>query len=194
MNETQIIRCGWASKDVLYQKYHDEEWGVHKTDDATLFEFLVLESFQAGLSWITILKKRGNFKIAFDDFNYNLISTYNLDKINELIVNEGIIRNRNKIESTISNAKSFINILDEFGSFNSYLESFGVKFPIINDYKNLSEIPPKTELSDRISKDLKERGFKFLGSTIIYAFLQASGYVMDHQTDCFRYSQLSDNK
>ncbi|MDO9510567.1 MAG: DNA-3-methyladenine glycosylase I [Bacteroidales bacterium] len=183
-------RCSWPSDDALMIQYHDNEWGVPVYDDQKWFEFLVLDAFQAGLSWKTILHKRENFRKAFNDFNFEIIVDYRSDKIELLMNDAGIIRNRLKIESTISNAKAFINIREEFGSFNTYIWSFVDRKPLINHWKSMSEIPVKTELSDKISKDLKQRGFKFVGSTIVYAFLQAAGVINDHTIDCFRHSQI----
>lgn len=184
------IRCSWCGDNPLYVAYHDTEWGVPVYDDAKLFEFLVLETFQAGLSWITILKKRENFRNAFDNFNYNKIATYNEVEFEELIQNTGIIRNKLKIRATISNAIAFIKIQKEFDSFSNYIWSFTNGKPIINNWKNLSEIPATTALSNIISKDLKKRGFKFVGPTVIYAHMQATGMVNDHIIDCFRYSEV----
>lgn len=178
-------RCGWVSSDELYIKYHDEEWGKPVFDDAVLYEFLLLESFQAGLSWITILKKRENFRLAFDGFDYKLISNYKQNKIDELLLNEGIIRHRGKIEAAINNAKLFQLIQDEFGSFSNYLWNFVDNKPILNAFQTLQDVPAKTDLSDKIAKDLKKRGFKFMGSTTVYAFMQAVGLVNDHVSDCF---------
>lgn len=178
-------RCGWVSTDDLYIKYHDEEWGKPVFDDAVLYEFLLLESFQAGLSWITILKKRENFRLAFDAFDYKVISNYNQDKIDKLLLNEGIIRHRRKIEAAINNANLFQNIQDEFGSFSNYLWAFVHHKPILNAFQTLKDVPAKTDLSDKIAKDLKNRGFKFMGSTTVYAFLQAVGVVNDHVSVCF---------
>ena len=183
-------RCSWCGEDPLYVKYHDNEWGVPVYDDSNLFEFLILETFQAGLSWITILKKRENFKKAFDNFDYHKISKYDNKKFDELIQDTGIIRNKLKIKATISNAIAFMEIQKEFGSFSKYIWSFVDHKPIINSWKSLDDIPAKTELSDTISKDLKKRGFKFVGSTIIYAHMQATGMVNDHIVDCFRYDEL----
>lgn len=181
----EVKRCGWVSNDELYVKYHDEEWGKPVFEDAILYEFLLLESFQAGLSWITILKKRENFRKAFDEFDCVKISNYNQDKIDELLLNEGIIRHRGKIEAAINNAKLFQNIQIEFRSFSNYLWSFVDNEPILNAFKSLKEVPAKTDLSDKIAKDLKNRGFKFMGSTTVYAFMQAVGLVNDHVSDCF---------
>ncbi|MBS9774522.1 MAG: DNA-3-methyladenine glycosylase I [Tenacibaculum sp.] len=183
-------RCFWVSNDQLYCKYHDEEWGVPVFDDLVLFEFLILEGFQAGLSWITILKKRENFRNAFDDFNYNKIAKYSEDKLEELRNDKGIIRNKLKIESAVINAKAFIKVQEEFGSFSKYIWGFVNEKPIKNTFKNKYDVPATTELSDKISKDLKKRGFKFVGSTIIYAFMQAIGMVNDHTLNCFRYNEV----
>ena len=180
-------RCDWCKSSPLYIKYHDEEWGTPVKDDTKLFEFLILETFQAGLSWITILNKRENFRTAFDNFNYKEIVNYNEDKYNELLQNKGIIRNKLKIRAAITNAKAFINIQQEFGSFSNYIWGFTDGKVIKNKWKTLDEIPATTELSDIISKDLKNRGFKFVGSTVIYAHMQATGMVNDHITSCFRY-------
>ena len=179
-----IERCGWSEKDDLYRKYHDEEWGKAVYDDQTFFEFLVLESFQAGLSWHTILKKRENFKEAFDNFNYKKISNYSEDKVEELMNNAGIIRNRLKILATINNAQRFQQVQKEFGSFSKYIWSFVDGKIIVNHPKTLKEVPATTEISDALSKDLKRRGFKFLGSTVVYAHMQATGMVNDHLVDC----------
>ena len=181
------IKCGWCKGDALYEKYHDSEWGVPLFDEQQLFEFLTLEGAQAGLSWITVLKKRENYRVAFDGFDYKKISKYNEQKITSLLENPGIIRNKLKVRSTIKNAIVFIEIQKEFGSFNNYIWGFVDNKPIKNNYKRLSEIPATTSLSDLISKDLKKRGMSFVGSTIVYAFMQAVGIVNDHQTDCFRY-------
>ena len=183
-------RCDWCVGDPLYEKYHDEEWGVPVYNDSKLFEFLILETFQAGLSWITVLRKRENFRATFDDFDYNKISKYNQDKIDTLLQNAGIIRNRLKIKATITNAQAFISIQKEFGSFSEYIWKFTDGKPIKNTFKNMSEIPANTSLSDTISKDLKSRGFKFVGTTVIYAHIQATGMVNDHIVDCFRYNKV----
>ena len=189
--KTNIIqRCDWAGNEKIYQKYHDEEWGVPVYDDATLFEFLILEGFQAGLSWITILKKRENFRKAFDNFNYQKIAKYNEEKIAELLNNKGIIRNKLKVRAAVTNARAFMEVQREFGSFSKYIWGFVDGKPIINHFKTMEEIPASTPLSDKISKDLKKRGFKFVGSTIVYAHMQATGMVMDHITECFRYREL----
>ncbi len=179
------IRCGWCSASDLYKKYHDEEWGSPVYDDPTIFEFLILETFQAGLSWITILNKRENFKIAFDNFDYKKIANYSEDKIEELMQNTGIIRNALKIKSAVSNAQAFMKIQEEFGTFSKYIWKFVDGKPIVNNPKTSKDVPATTPLSDKISKDLKKRGFKFVGSTVIYAHMQATGMVNDHVEDCF---------
>ena len=181
------IRCNWAIDDILYQKYHDEEWGVPVYDDDVLFEFLILETFQAGLSWITILKKRENFRKAFDNFNYKKIANYDEEKLEELRSDEGIIRNRLKIKSAVTNAKAFMKIQEEFGSFSEYIWGFVNGKPILNHFETIVDIPATTPLSDTISKDLKKRGFTFVGSTIVYAFMQAVGMVNDHTKNCYKY-------
>lgn len=183
-------RCGWCKGDTLYEQYHDVEWGVPVKDDETLFEFLVLETFQAGLSWITILRKRENFRIAFDDFDYKKIAHYKQDKIDSLLQDVGIVRNKLKVHATITNAQSYMKIQEKFGSFSKYLWGFIDGKPIKNKVKNYKEAPPTTALSDAISKDLKKRGFKFVGSTVIYAKMQAVGMVNDHEVDCFRYNEV----
>ena len=178
-------RCAWCEKDDLYRKYHDEEWGIPVYEDSKLFEFLLLETFQAGLSWHTILKKRESFQSAFDNFDYKKIANYSEDKIQELMLDAGIIRNQLKIRSAVSNAQAFMKVQEEFGSFSKYIWDFVDGKPIDNNRKSLSEIPATTPLSDAISKDLKKRGFKFVGSTVIYAQMQATGMVNDHVTDCW---------
>ncbi|MEZ4793506.1 MAG: DNA-3-methyladenine glycosylase I [Gelidibacter sp.] len=183
-------RCGWCLGDPIYEAYHDTEWGVPVKDDDTLFEFLILETFQAGLSWITILRKRENFRKAFDNFDYKKIVTYNQKKIDSLLEDAGIIRNKLKINATISNAKAFMEVQKEFGSFSNYIWAFTNGKPIKNKLKNHKEAPPTTALSDAISKDLKKRGFKFVGSTVIYAHMQATGMVNDHEVNCFRYNEV----
>lgn len=182
------IRCKWCVGIDIYEKYHDEEWGVPVYDDQKLFEFLILETFQAGLSWITILKKRENFRLAFDAFDYSKVALYSEDKIQELMQNAGIIRNQLKIRSAVSNAISFMKITEEFGSFSKYIWSFVDGKPIINYHKILKEVPATTPLSNTISKDLKKRGFKFVGSTVVYAHIQATGMVNDHVEDCWKRS------
>jgi len=183
-------RCGWCVGDTLYEEYHDKEWGVPTKDDNTLFEFLVLETFQAGLSWITILRKRENFSKAFDGFKYKKIANYKQAKIDSLLQDTGIVRNKLKINATVSNAKAFIKIQEEFGSFSSYIWGFVDGKPIKNNFKNYKDAPANTPLSDAISKDLKKRGFKFVGSTVVYATMQSIGMVNDHETSCFRYNEV----
>ncbi|AZA98357.1 DNA-3-methyladenine glycosylase I [Chryseobacterium joostei] len=179
------IRCGWCEKDDLYRKYHDEEWGRPVYDDETIFEFLILESFQAGLSWYTILSKRENFRKAFDYFDYRKMAVYSDVKIEELMNNAGIIRNRLKILAAVTNAQKFMEVQAEFGSFSQYIWGFIDGKPVDNKPKSLSEVPATTEISDAISKDLKKRGFKFVGSTVIYAHMQATGMINDHIESCF---------
>ena len=178
------IRCGWCEKDNLYRKYHDEEWGRPVYEDDVIFEFLVLESFQAGLSWYTILNKRENFRKAFDNFNYKKIAEYSEGKVEELMQNSGIIRNRLKILATINNAKKFMEVQNIFGTFSKYIWSFVDGKPIENHFIDLKQVPATTEISDKLAKDLKKRGFKFLGSTVVYAHMQATGMVNDHIMDC----------
>jgi DNA-3-methyladenine glycosylase I len=178
-------RCAWCGSDELYMKYHDEEWGKPVYDDRKLFEFLILETFQAGLSWITILRKRENFRKAFDNFDYKKIAKYNEDKIAELMDNPGIIRNTLKIKAAVSNALAFMEVQKEFGSFSKYIWNFTGGKPIVNNPKILKDVQPTTPLSDEISKDLKKRGFKFVGSTVVYAHMQATGMVNDHVADCW---------
>jgi len=180
-------RCFWVNEDPLYMDYHDKEWGKPVYYDETLFEFLLLESFQAGLSWITILKKRENFRKAFDNFDYKKIANYNQKKFDELLENAGIIRNKLKIKYATTNAQLFLEIQKEYGSFSKFIWSYVDGKPIVNSFKTRAEVPATTAVSDAISKDLKKRGFKFVGSTIIYAFMQATGMVNDHTTDCFCY-------
>ncbi|MFI0491450.1 DNA-3-methyladenine glycosylase I [Flavobacterium sp.] len=178
-------RCKWCVGIDIYEKYHDEEWGVPVYDDATLFEFLILETFQAGLSWITILRKRENFRLAFDNFDYKKIAQFPEDKIQELMLDTGIIRNQLKIRSAVSNAIAFMKVQEEFGSFSDYIWKFTDGKPINSNRQSLKEVPATTPLSDAISKDLKKRGFKFVGSTVVYAHMQATGMVNDHVADCF---------
>ncbi|MBJ7880072.1 DNA-3-methyladenine glycosylase I [Gelidibacter salicanalis] len=183
-------RCGWCKGDALYEQYHDLEWGVPVKDDDTLFEFLILETFQAGLSWITILKKRENFRAAFDNFDYKKIASYNQDKIDNLLQDAGIIRNKLKVHSAVTNAQAFIKVQEEFGSFSNYIWGFVDGKPIKNTVKNYKEAPPTTALSDTISNDLKKRGFKFVGSTVMYAHMQATGMINDHEVNCLRYGEV----
>jgi len=183
-------RCQWVNlKNDLYIHYHDEEWGVPVYDDTKLFEMLILEGAQAGLSWETVLKKRENYKKAFDNFNPNIVALYDEKKEKTLLQNEGIIRNKLKIKSAIKNAKVFLQIQKEFGSFSDYIWRF-TEFKVLkNRFESLSDLPSRTDLSDKISKDLKKRGMNFVGSTIIYAYLQAIGIVNDHQVSCFKFNQ-----
>jgi DNA-3-methyladenine glycosylase I len=183
-------RCDWSTKDPLYIDYHDNEWGVPLHDEQQLFEFLILETFQAGLSWITVLRKRENFRKAFDKFDYKKVAVYDEVKIQELLLNAGIIRNKLKIRAAISNAQAFMEIQKEFGSFDKYIWGFVGAKPIQNNRKTMTELPATTEISDKLSKDLKKRGFKFVGSTVIYAHMQATGMVNDHVLDCFRHKDL----
>ncbi len=183
-------RCHWCGDDELYMKYHDNEWGVPVFDDKLLFEFLVLETFQAGLSWITILRKRENFRQAFDNFDYRKIARYDESKYDELLLNAGIIRNKLKIKSAIVNAQLFMLIQKEKGSFSNYIWNFTDGKPIQNNWQQMNNVPATTELSDTISKALKKKGFKFVGSTVIYAYMQAIGMVNDHMKSCFRYDQI----
>lgn len=179
-------RCSWCLSSDLYKKYHDEEWGVPVYDDQKLFEFLILETFQAGLSWITILKKRENFRTVFDNFDYKKVAQYQEEKIQQLMLDAGIIRNQLKIRAAVSNALAFMKVQEEFGSFSQYIWGFTGGKPIKNNRKTLKEITSTTPLSDEISKDLKKRGFKFVGSTVVYAHMQATGMVDDHVEDCWR--------
>ncbi|MBC7642065.1 MAG: DNA-3-methyladenine glycosylase I [Flavobacterium sp.] len=182
-------RCIWCLSSELYKKYHDKEWGVPVYDDATFYEFLLLETFQAGLSWITILNKRKNFQKAFDNFEYQIIANYNDDKILNLLEDAGIIRNKLKVYSAVTNAQNFIKIQSEFGSFSEYIWAFVDGKPIINRPKTMKDVRATTELSDKISKDLKKRGFKFVGSMVMYAFMQATGIVNDHVVGCWKTNQ-----
>jgi len=188
-----LRRCEWSSfgKEQIYIEYHDNEWGVPVHDDRLLFEFLILEGAQAGLSWLTVLKKRENYRKAFDNFDPRKVAKYDSRKVNELLKDAGIIRNRLKIASTIQNARSFLAVQEEFGSFDDYVWQFVPKGRTIkNKWKSLSDIPAKTAESDTMSKDLLKRGFKFVGSTICYSHMQATGMVNDHVTSCFRYNQV----
>lgn len=184
-------RCGWVPEnDLLYCKYHDEEWGVPIYDDQKLFEFLTLETFQAGLSWRTVLYKRENFRKAFAGFDVEKVAAFNELDVERLLADAGIIRNKLKIRAAITNAQAFLQVAASHGSFSRYIWSFVDNKPVVNRWTSLSEIPAKTELSDRISKDLKQKGFKFVGSTVVYAHMQATGMVNDHTIDCFRYNAV----
>ncbi len=185
------IRCTWLDGSEIYTRYHDEEWGKPEHDDNKLFEMLTLEAFQAGLSWITILKKREDFRIAFDGFNPNIVATYDESKIEELLVNEKIIRHRGKIIAAINNAKLFLEIQKKYGSVDKFLWNYVENTPIIGHYSSIDDLPANNEISDKISKDLKKMGFKFLGSTTVYAFMQATGMVNDHMQNCYLYNEKS---
>jgi DNA-3-methyladenine glycosylase I len=182
------IRCPWPSNDPLMIAYHDNEWGIPLHDDRKLFEFMVLDCFQAGLSWRTVLHKRENFRMAFDNFDPRIVAEYDQEKIDSLLQDSGIIRNKAKISGTIQNARSFLLIQKEFGSFDQYIWKFTNGQPVLNKWKNLNELPARSLLSDQVSADLVKRGFKFVGSTICYAFIQAIGMVNDHLVNCFRYT------
>ena len=177
-------RCAWCEKDDLYRNYHDNEWGKPVYDDETIFEFLILETFQAGLSWYTVLAKRENFRKAFDNFDLIKIANYSEDKMAELAEDAGIIRNKLKIKATVTNAQAFIKVQEEFGTFSKYIWGFVNRKPIDNQPKTLSEVKATTPISDALSKDLKKRGFKFVGSTVMYAHMQATGMVNDHILEC----------
>ena len=183
-------KCGWCLGDPLYETYHDKEWGVPVRDDQTLFEFLVLETFQAGLSWITILRKRENFRKAFDQFDYHKIAAYGEEKIAELLQDSGIIRNRLKVRATVTNAQAFLKVQAKYGSFSDYIWGFVDHSPIKNQIEDYRKAPATSTISDLLSKDLKKRGFKFVGSTVIYAHMQATGMVNDHEMTCFRYEEV----
>ncbi len=187
-----IQRCGWANvQEPLYLSYHDEEWGVPVHDDQRLFEFLLLEGAQAGLSWLTILRKRENYRAAFDQFDPAKVAAYEDAKIAELLANPGIVRNRQKVNAAVINARKTLDLQAKYGSLSAYLWGFVDGKPIVNHWQSLSEIPGETELSRRMSKELGKRGFKFVGSTIMYAFMQACGLINDHTVDCFRYAELA---
>lgn len=188
MNEK--IRCPWAGNIPIYIDYHDNEWGRPVHDDLKLFEMLILEGMQAGLSWLTVLKKREAFRQAFDGFDPDIVAAYSDKKIHELMTNEGIIRNRLKINAAVSNARAFLQIVKEYGSFDKFIWGYVENAPITNHWEKMSDMPASTPLSDRISKDLKKLGFRFVGSTIIYSFMQAVGMVNDHITECFVYEEL----
>jgi len=187
-------RCDWGNANELMIKYHDEEWGVPLHDDQKLFEFFVLEGFQAGLSWQIVLNKRENFRRAFDNFNVEIVAKYDKTKIAELIQDKSIIRNKQKIAATVNNANCFLEVQKEFGSFDKYIWQFVDFKPVINSFSTMSELPAKTALSDKIAADLKKRGFKFVGSTVIYAHMQATGMVNDHLVSCFRYAEVQEGK
>jgi DNA-3-methyladenine glycosylase I len=188
-----LQRCAWASDEAFYRDYHDLEWGVPVHDEHTLFEFLILEGAQAGLSWATILRKRDNYRQAFDNFNPEKVAVYDEVKVEQLLSNAGIVRNRRKILSTIQNAQAFLEVQKEFGSFDAYIWGFTVGMTIQNAWHTLAEIPAQTVESKAMSKDLIARGFRFVGPTICYAFMQAVGMVNDHTVDCFRYQELLQN-
>ena len=183
-------RCEWGREPEIYRSYHDEEWGVPLHDDQQLFEFLILEGMQAGLSWLTILKKRDNFRAAFDNFDPHKVARYDDAKIEALMQDAGIIRNRQKINAAVGNARAFLAVVDEFGSFDAYNWSFVDGKPVQNTWRTMSDIPASTPISEAMSKDLKRRGFKFVGPTIVYAHMQATGMVNDHVMDCFRYNEV----
>ncbi|MFX1256098.1 MAG: DNA-3-methyladenine glycosylase I [Promethearchaeota archaeon] len=190
MRNEQTQRCEWAGNDPLMIEYHDKEWGVPAHDDRELFEFLILEGAQAGLSWSTILKRRQAYQQAFDNFNPQKVAKYSEKDIENLIANTGIIRNKLKIKSAINNAQKFLQVQEEFGSFNKYIWQFVDYRPIQNRFQNLSELPASTDISKKMSQDLKRRGFNFVGPTICYAFMQAVGMVNDHVLSCFRYEEI----
>jgi DNA-3-methyladenine glycosylase I len=195
MKEKTLTRCPWGpGGDELMQRYHDEEWGVPVHDDNTHFEFLILEMFQAGLSWLTVLRKRDAFRLAFASFDPKRVAKFGQANVARLLNDTGIIRNRLKIEVAVNNAKKFLEVQKEFGSFDKCIWDFVDGKPVVNTWKDISEIPPRTELSDRVSADLKKRGFKFVGSTIMYAHLQATGLVNDHVINCFRYREVGEEK
>lgn len=184
-------RCTWCGEEPIYVDYHDKEWGVPLHDENQLFEFLILEGAQAGLSWITILKKRDAYRKAYHDFDVEKVARFNSRSVERLLNNAGIVRNRLKIEASITNARAYLDIQDEYGSFDKYIWEYVNGKPIQNKFKTLKQIPASTSLSDTISKDLKKRGFKFVGSTIVYAFMQATGMVNDHVADCYRYKEIA---
>lgn len=186
----EVHRCEWAGSNPIYQSYHDKEWGVPLHNDKKLFEFLILEGAQAGLSWITVLKKRDTYRQAFDGFDYKLVAEYDSEKVKELLNNPGIIRNRLKVNSAIQNAQAFLEVRREFGTFNKYIWGFVKNKPIQNTWPSLKDMPAKTELAEIISKDLKKRGFNFVGPTIVYSHMQATGMVNDHTVDCFRHKEV----
>lgn len=185
-------RCGWVTTDALYIAYHDQEWGVPIHDDQKWFEKILLDSAQAGLSWLTILRKRDNYRLAYDQFDYRKVARYDAAKIEELLANSGIVRNQRKIEASIQNARAFLKVQEEFGSFDTYIWQFVGGSPKINTWRTLKELPAKTQESEALSKDLIQRDFKFVGPTICYAFMQAGGMVNDHLVSCFRYQEIQD--
>jgi DNA-3-methyladenine glycosylase I len=193
MNNPEIIRCPWCGDNPIYVKYHDEEWGVPVHDEKKHFEFLVFESAQAGLSWLTVLRKRPEYRKAFHDFDPEQVASFDENKVSELLLNPGIIRNNLKIKSAVNNARKFIEIQRESGSFDKYIWQFVNFKPVVNEFNTLNEIPASAKLSDTISKDLKKRGFTFVGTTIVYAHLQATGIINDHLTNCFRYREIIEN-
>ncbi|RKN64319.1 DNA-3-methyladenine glycosylase I [Paenibacillus ginsengarvi] len=188
-----VTRCGWVNDSQLYIDYHDKEWGIPVHDDNALFERIILEGAQAGLSWYTILRKRDHYREAFDRFDPVRVAAYDERKIDELLGNPGIVRNRLKIESAVKNAKAFLNVQQEFGTFDAYIWSFVGGKPIENRWRTLAEVPAKTPISDVMSKNLKKRGFTFVGSTICYALMQATGMVQDHVTNCYRHKEINSN-
>jgi DNA-3-methyladenine glycosylase I len=186
-------RCEWAGDDPLYVEYHDKQWGVPLHDDQALFEMLILEGAQAGLSWRTILVKRENYQAAFDQFDPAIVATYDERKIQDLLNNPGIVRNKLKVRSAVTNARAYLDVQDEFGSFDKYIWGFVDHQPIVNQWRAMQQIPAKTPKAEAMSKDLKKRGFKFVGPTICYALMQSIGMVNDHTVDCFRYQQILDS-
>jgi DNA-3-methyladenine glycosylase I len=186
------IRCGWCVGDPLYEEYHDREWGVPLKDDTGIFEFLILETFQAGLSWITILRKRENFRSAFENFDYRIVAQFSEAKVEALMQDSGIIRNAAKIRAAVTNAQAFMKVQEEFGSFSKYIWGFVDDSPLQPDRQTLTAVPATTPLSEALSKDLKKRGFKFIGPTVVYAHMQATGMVNDHITQCFRHSEVKE--
>jgi DNA-3-methyladenine glycosylase I len=190
MNNPHLIRCNWAGSEALYVAYHDQEWGVPVHDDHTLFKFLVLEGAQAGLSWSTILRKRENYRLAFDGFDPLMVAQYGEVKVAELLNNAGIVRNRLKVNAAIQNARAFLKVQEEFGSFDAYIWQFTGGKPIVNTWRTMAEIPAETVESRAMSKELVKRGFRFVGPTICYAHMQATGMVNDHIVDCFRYHEI----
>lgn len=193
-NLTNRTRCAWVGSDPLYRAYHDEEWGVPIHDDQLLFEFLILEGAQAGLSWSTILRKRATYRLAFAGFAPDLVARFDESKVADLLADPGIVRNRLKVASAITNARAFLKIQEEFGSFAAYQWRFVDGHPVINAWRTISEVPATTPVSDAMSRDLKKRGFRFVGSTICYAYMQAVGMVNDHTTDCFRWRELGGDR